>query len=81
MHEISENWPENPGDDELGERALEARGWNHDLEISSPGIDRPLTDLRHFTRWEGYEVKIELDRLAEGRKAKATGIELERGDD
>ena len=24
--------------------------------------------LRHFVRWEGYEAKIELDRLAEGRK-------------
>ena len=40
----------------------------YDLEVSSPGIDRPLTDLRHFERWEGYEAKIELDRLAEGRK-------------
>lgn len=40
----------------------------YDLEISSPGIDRPLTALPHFDRWEGYEAKIELDRLAEGRK-------------
>ncbi len=40
----------------------------YDLEISSPGIDRPLTALAHFDRWEGYEVRIELDRLAEGRK-------------
>lgn len=40
----------------------------YDLEISSPGIDRPLTDLRHFVRWEGFDAKIELDRLAEGRK-------------
>ena len=40
----------------------------YDLEISSPGIDRPLTDLAHFARWEGYEAKLELDRLAEGRK-------------
>lgn len=40
----------------------------YDLEISSPGIDRPLTALPHFARWEGCEVKIELDRLAEGRK-------------
>lgn len=40
----------------------------YDLEISSPGIDRPLTALEHFARWEGYEAKIELDRLAEGRK-------------
>ncbi len=40
----------------------------YDLEVSSPGIDRPLTMLAHFARWEGNEVKIELDRLAEGRK-------------
>ncbi len=39
-----------------------------DLEVSSPGIDRPLTTLPHFARWEGNEVKIELDRLADGRK-------------
>lgn len=38
------------------------------LEVSSPGIDRPLTALPHFERWEGFEAKIELDRLVEGRK-------------
>ena len=40
----------------------------YDLEISSPGIDRPLTTLAHFARWEGYEARIELDRMVEGRK-------------
>ncbi|MGP1275896.1 MAG: ribosome maturation factor RimP [Caulobacterales bacterium] len=38
------------------------------LEVSSPGIDRPLTALAHFARWEGFEAKIELDRLVENRK-------------
>ncbi len=38
------------------------------LEVSSPGIDRPLTRPKDFATYEGYEVKIELDRLAEGRK-------------
>ena len=38
------------------------------LEVSSPGIDRPLTRLRDFAAYEGYEAKIELDRLAENRK-------------
>ncbi|WP_373290493.1 ribosome maturation factor RimP [Glycocaulis albus] len=38
------------------------------LEVSSPGIDRPLTMLAHFERWEGFEAKIELDRLVENRK-------------
>jgi ribosome maturation factor RimP len=38
------------------------------LEVSSPGIDRPLTRLKDFIAFEGYEAKLELDRLAEGRK-------------
>jgi ribosome maturation factor RimP len=38
------------------------------LEVSSPGIDRPLTRLKDYEAYEGYEVKLELDRLAEGRK-------------
>ena len=38
------------------------------LEVSSPGVDRPLTRLKDFEAYEGHEVKLELDRLAEGRK-------------
>lgn len=38
------------------------------LEVSSPGIDRPLTRLQDFDRWAGWQAKIELDRVAEGRK-------------
>jgi ribosome maturation factor RimP len=38
------------------------------LEVSSPGIDRPLTRLKDFDTWEGFEARIELDRLAENRK-------------
>ena len=38
------------------------------LEVSSPGIDRPLTRPKDFAAYEGYEIKVELDRLAEGRK-------------
>jgi ribosome maturation factor RimP len=38
------------------------------LEVSSPGIDRPLTRPKDFETYEGYEIKVELDRLAEGRK-------------
>jgi ribosome maturation factor RimP len=38
------------------------------LEVSSPGIDRPLTRLSDFEHYQGYEAKLELDRLAEGRK-------------
>ncbi|MEM6536938.1 MAG: ribosome maturation factor RimP [Pseudomonadota bacterium] len=38
------------------------------LEVSSPGIDRPLTRLKDFHDWQGYRGKIELNRLVEGRK-------------
>jgi ribosome maturation factor RimP len=38
------------------------------LEVSSPGVDRPLTRLKDFAEYEGHEARIELDRLAENRK-------------
>lgn len=38
------------------------------LEVSSPGVDRPLTRKKDFETYEGYEARLELDRLAEGRK-------------
>jgi ribosome maturation factor RimP len=38
------------------------------LEISSPGIDRPLVRLGDFERWKGHEAKIELARPHDGRK-------------
>jgi ribosome maturation factor RimP len=40
----------------------------YELEVSSPGIDRPLTRLMDFARWAGHEAKIELTLLVEGRK-------------
>jgi ribosome maturation factor RimP len=38
------------------------------LEVSSPGVDRPLTRLKDFEAYEGFEAKLELDRLADNRK-------------
>ena len=38
------------------------------LEVSSPGIDRPLTRLTDFERWEGWEAKLETEELIDGRK-------------
>ncbi len=38
------------------------------LQISSPGIDRPLVRPADFERWAGYEVKIELKEAVSGRK-------------
>ena len=38
------------------------------LEVSSPGLDRPLTSPADFEAYEGYLARVELDRLVEGRK-------------
>ena len=41
----------------------------YNLEVSSPGIDRPLTRIADFARWAGHEAKIELTAPdANGRK-------------
>lgn len=38
------------------------------LEVSSPGIDRPLTRLKDFDHWEGYVAKLETEALIDGRR-------------
>jgi ribosome maturation factor RimP len=38
------------------------------LEVSSPGIDRPLTRLDDFERWKGWTARLETDELIGGRK-------------
>ncbi|MDX2483577.1 MAG: ribosome maturation factor RimP [Pseudodonghicola sp.] len=38
------------------------------LEVSSPGIDRPLTRPKDFDTFEGYEAKIETSELIDGRR-------------
>jgi ribosome maturation factor RimP len=38
------------------------------LEVSSPGIDRPLTRLKDFDMWIGYEAKIETTEMIDGRR-------------
>ncbi len=48
------------------------------LEVSSPGIDRPLTRLKDFEMWEGYEAKIETTELIDGQrrfKGELRGVE------
>ncbi len=41
---------------------------NYTLEVSSPGIDRPLTRLKDFDTWEGYEAKLETAEMIDGRR-------------
>ncbi|NSY37446.1 ribosome maturation factor RimP [Leisingera sp. ANG59] len=38
------------------------------LEVSSPGIDRPLTRMKDFEMFEGYEAKLETAELVDGRR-------------
>ena len=48
------------------------------LEVSSPGIDRPLTRLKDFETWEGYEARLETTEMIDGRrrfKGVLAGIE------
>ena len=48
------------------------------LEVSSPGVDRPLTRVKDFEAYVGFDARLELDRLAEGRKrfkGRLAGVE------
>ncbi len=40
----------------------------YNLEVSSPGIDRPLTRMKDFERYDGYAVKVETAELIDGRR-------------
>jgi len=61
------------------------------LEVSSPGIDRPLVRRSDFETWGGHLAKIELEQMLDGRKrfrGKLAGVEgdsvriaLEKADD
>ena len=51
------------------------------LEVSSPGIDRPLTRFNDYNDWAGFEARLRLSETVHGRKqddGKLGGIE---GDD
>jgi len=40
----------------------------YDLEVSSPGVDRPLTRREDFERFAGFEVRLEADMSVGGRR-------------
>jgi ribosome maturation factor RimP len=43
------------------------------LEVSSPGIDRPLTRLKDFSNWVGHEAKVSLAAPVEGNRKAIQG--------
>ena len=51
------------------------------LEVSSPGIDRPLTRLKDFETWEGYEAKLETSEMIDGRKRFKGQLQGVEGDE
>ena len=58
--------------------ALEAEGRDpiesaYRLEVSSPGIDRPLTRAKDFAQWAGHEVRILLANPVEGNRKSLQG--------
>ena len=40
----------------------------YDLEVSSPGIDRPLTRLKDFDMWQDHEARVETTEMIDGRR-------------
>ena len=47
---------------------LDDEGYDGLVEVSSPGIDRPLTKPEHFERYVGYEAKVRIAEPVEGRR-------------
>ncbi|MCP5378891.1 MAG: ribosome maturation protein RimP [Novosphingobium sp.] len=51
--------------EEQGEMLIEGA---YRLEVSSPGIDRPLTRFKDFAAWTGHEAKVEVAEAIDGQK-------------
>jgi ribosome maturation factor RimP len=53
--------------------AVEAEDYDGPIEVSSPGIERPLTRPEHFRRFVGHEAKVRIDEPLDGRR-NFTGV-------
>ena len=58
---------------------LEVEGYDGMIEVSSPGIERPLTKPDHFRRFVGHEAKVRTGEPLDGRR-NFTGT-IERADE
>lgn len=54
---------------------------NYILEVSSPGIDRPLTRLKDFDMWVDYEARLETTELIDGRRRFKGMLQGTEGDE
>jgi ribosome maturation factor RimP len=66
-HRISDKFDEL---EEAGETLIEEA---YRLEVSSPGIDRPLTRPKDYANWVGHEAKINLSEPIEGNRKALQG--------
>ncbi len=55
-------------------------GGEYDLEISSPGIDRPLIRIEDFERFQGHDAKLETAAMQNGQRRFKGKIERIEGD-
>ena len=53
----------------------------YSLEVSSPGMDRPLFTIEHFTRYVGSNVKVRLRQAVLGRRKFTALIEAVENDE
>ncbi len=60
--------------------AVEAEGYDGPIEVSSPGIERPLTKPEHFRRFVGHEAKVRVGEPLHGRR-NFTGVIDRTGED
>jgi ribosome maturation factor RimP len=60
--------------------AVEAEGYDGLIEVSSPGIERPLTRPEHFRRFVGHEAKVRIGEPLNGRR-NFTGVIDRTGED
>jgi ribosome maturation factor RimP len=60
--------------------ALEAEGYDGAIEVSSPGIERPLTKPEHFRRFVGREARVRVGEPLDGRR-NFTGVIERTGED
>ena len=60
--------------------ALEDEGYDGDIEVSSAGIERPLTRPEHFRRFVGHEAKVRIGEPLDGRR-NFTGVIDMAGED
>jgi ribosome maturation factor RimP len=60
--------------------AVESEGYDGPIEVSSPGIERPLTKPEHFRRFVGHEAKVRMGEPLDGRR-NFTGVIEKTGQD